>query len=188
MRPAGGAAALRRPITYGSRCGLLHAKEAVWPIRPASIKYCGAAATATAATNAARPVSLAGWRCTPPEYAATPLNQVWGVDHRALTTAAGDPPLPADLPADSQLRLLEYPTVFELKVVGLKDDTFADDMHAACARAGGFAASELTLRWRDSARSGKYRAVTLRGTFAGAEQIHRCYAAVGADTRVRFVV
>ena len=78
--------------------------------------------------------------------------------------------------------LVEYPTVYMFKVMGLAAGGFEDHARALVVRAAGTEA-ELTVKVRDSA-GGKYSSVSVSVRLESEEQRRAVYAALHADPRV----
>mmetsp|Transcript_4975 Transcript_4975/g.9106 ORF Transcript_4975/g.9106 Transcript_4975/m.9106 type:complete len:201 (+) Transcript_4975:130-732(+) len=79
--------------------------------------------------------------------------------------------------------LIDFPTVFTFKVIGLRQGEFAVDMRDSVANALELDSEFVKMSFRDN---GKYRSVTLDAPCTSAEQIYSVYAAVSKDPRVKF--
>lgn len=90
------------------------------------------------------------------------------------TARAEEPKRPLD-------ELVDFPTVFTFKVVGLNAGDFVGDITAAAAAALGTEERHLKTTFRDR---GKYRSITLRAPVSCSNEIYSVYAAVGKVRRL----
>lgn len=82
--------------------------------------------------------------------------------------------------------LIQYPSLFPIKVMGLKTDTFVPAMtHIANQFDPSFDASRIELR---ESRGGKYLGVTLTITATSREQLDELYRTLSTHPMVKLVL
>jgi uncharacterized protein len=97
--------------------------------------------------------------------------------------AVAEPPSPTESPITS---LIEYPSTFPIKVMGMNVDGFAAAMIEAARRFDpALDAQAVTTR---PSRGGKYLGVTLSVTATSRAQLDALYGALTAHPMVKFVL
>lgn len=101
---------------------------------------------------------------------------------RASSSSPGSDASP---PEDERIfeKILDFPTDFELKVIGDNEGSFQDDMMAIVSDTIGCPPAEVTSRMR---QKGKYASVTIQCTMPTADILYATYSALDADARVKF--
>ena len=84
-------------------------------------------------------------------------------------------------------RLVEYPTDFTIKVIGIDDATCSSDMVDYVAGVVNKPAASIEFSTAASKKK-KYTSVTISAPVASAEELHQCYAALKQDTRVKMAL
>lgn len=79
--------------------------------------------------------------------------------------------------------IVEYPTTIGIKIIGLNEGDFVQDMLNVCREVTKQKAEDVEVKWRDK---GKYRAITINLTFQDADMVYATYAAINKDPRVKF--
>ncbi|CAM9313655.1 unnamed protein product [Hapterophycus canaliculatus] len=80
--------------------------------------------------------------------------------------------------------LVEYPGSFELKIIGVNDDTFVSDIREAVA---GCLTNGVDNVIKCSTREkGKYTSITLKVHVNNSTQLYKCYEVINQDKRVKF--
>ncbi|CAM9533585.1 unnamed protein product [Scytosiphon promiscuus] len=80
--------------------------------------------------------------------------------------------------------LVEYPGSFELKIIGVNDDTFVSDIRQAVA--GCLANGEDSVIKCSTREKGKYTSITLKVHVNNSTQLYKCYEVINLDKRVKF--
>ena len=106
----------------------------------------------------------------------------------AALAPASDPNVePAASSAEGSVfdRMLDYPTTFQIKVIGLSQGHFASDMIDICSRVTGVPSEDIKFSLRDT-KTKKYRSVTIDVPVESAAMLYACYEALSKDPRVKF--
>ena len=94
------------------------------------------------------------------------------------------PPDPSDIPPEASL--IEYPSLFPIKVMGLNADGFVHAMTLIAARFDpGFDATTVELR---PSRGDKYLGITLNVTATSREQLDELYRTLSTHPMVKMVL
>lgn len=93
------------------------------------------------------------------------------------------PSLPPSLPPQPPQQLVQFPCVFTIKVVGVRQGEFTEDILDAVGGVVGRTRDELKHSVRDN---GKWRSITVEVPVQTSEQLYAVYEAVGKDPRVKF--
>ncbi|MBA3588082.1 DUF493 family protein [Methylibium sp.] len=94
------------------------------------------------------------------------------------------PAVPPDIPPEASL--IEYPSAFPIKVMGVNEDGFAQAM-AEIARRFDPSFDPATVEMRPS-KGNKYLGLTLTVTAISREQLDDLYRALGAHPSVKVVL
>lgn len=99
----------------------------------------------------------------------------------------GDGSSPSPSSSDASYRswdhLVDFPTVFTFKVIGMAQGDFMNDIVDSVASALQMDRKYLKTSFRDR---GKYRSITLEAPVNTSHQIYDVYAAIDRDPRVKF--
>ncbi len=97
------------------------------------------------------------------------------------------PPLPGAAPEPSRTEsLIEYPSLFPIKVMGLKVDTLVHTITLIAHRFDPvFDASTITLR---ESKGGKYLSVTITVTATSREQLDELYRTLSTHPMIQYVL
>jgi putative lipoic acid-binding regulatory protein len=92
-----------------------------------------------------------------------------------------------DTGAEEQRALdaLNYPTSFTMKVIGVRDDSFEEDIINAIGECLAIYPETLEVS-RKVTNNDKFVSITISHTFDCADDIYKVYAIVQADPRVKF--
>ncbi len=96
------------------------------------------------------------------------------------------PPDAQTQPGANQTSLIEYPSLFPIKVMGLKVDGFVDAM-AHIARTFDPSFNETTIELRDS-KAGNYLGITLTVTATSRDQLDELYRTLSTHPMVKIVL
>ncbi|CAM9393880.1 unnamed protein product [Sphacelaria rigidula] len=80
--------------------------------------------------------------------------------------------------------LVKYPGKFELKIIGVNDDTFVGDIRrvvAACLTKGDEHVVSCSTR-----EKGRYTSISLNVFVENSSQLYKCYEVINEDKRVKF--
>ncbi|CAN0153337.1 unnamed protein product [Ectocarpus fasciculatus] len=80
--------------------------------------------------------------------------------------------------------LVEYPGSFDLKIIGVDDDTFVSDIRTAVA--GCLTNGEDNVIKCSTREKGKYTSITLKVRVENSTQLYKCYEVINEDKRVKF--
>ncbi|CAM9315114.1 unnamed protein product [Ectocarpus sp. 12 AP-2014] len=80
--------------------------------------------------------------------------------------------------------LVEYPGSFDLKIIGVDDDTFVSDIRKAVA--GCLTNGEDNVVKCSTREKGKYTSITLKVRVENSTQLYKCYEVINEDKRVKF--
>ena len=85
-------------------------------------------------------------------------------------------------------KTVTFPTsTFIIKVIGVNEPSFASDIVNSVAVIVNESPEKINVETKVTS-GGKYMSVSITPTFQAAEEIYRVYAAVQADSRVKFVI
>eukprot|EP00752_Nemacystus_decipiens_P007863 g7025.t1 len=80
--------------------------------------------------------------------------------------------------------LVEYPGSFDIKVIGVDDDTFVSDIRTAVA--GCLTNGEDSVVKCSTREKGKYTSITIKVRVENSTQLYKCYEVINEDKRVKF--
>ena len=83
--------------------------------------------------------------------------------------------------------IVTFPTIFMIKVIGINDSTFADDMVSIVAEVIAEPREKIAFSTKETS-GGKYLSVSISPTFVKSDDVYAAYEAVSKDGRVKFVI
>ncbi|CAM9520012.1 unnamed protein product [Ectocarpus sp. 8 AP-2014] len=81
--------------------------------------------------------------------------------------------------------LVDYPCEFEIKVIGINEGSFADDIAATVSAVCEVETSDVRFTVRDTT-SGRYQSITVHAPVKNATMLYKCYELIDEDPRVKF--
>ncbi|CAM9355521.1 unnamed protein product [Hapterophycus canaliculatus] len=81
--------------------------------------------------------------------------------------------------------LVDYPCEFEIKVIGINEGSFADDIAATVSAVCEVETSDVRYTVRDTT-SGRYQSITVHAPVKNATMLYKCYELIDEDPRVKF--
>eukprot|EP00903_Cladosiphon_okamuranus_P014117 g13121.t1 len=81
--------------------------------------------------------------------------------------------------------LVDYPCEFAIKVIGINEGSFADDIAATVSQVCKVEASDVRFTVRDTS-SGRYQSITVHAPVKNATMLYKCYELIDEDPRVKF--
>lgn len=80
--------------------------------------------------------------------------------------------------------LVEYPGSFDLKIIGVNDESFVADIRKAVA--GCLTKGDDNVLKCSTREKGKYTSITLKVHVDNSSQLYKCYEVINKDSRVKF--
>eukprot|EP01041_Mallomonas_annulata_P000617 gene617-1191_t len=82
---------------------------------------------------------------------------------------------------------LTFPVKFQIKVIGINDQTFAVDMVSILGSIVGTKPEDINVTVRETS-GGKYISVSALPVFNSADELYSAYEAISKDSRVKFLL
>lgn len=120
-------------------------------------------------------------RSSPPDVTKMVLRPDWEREGRVYGLR-----MPPERTAERAFEyLVEYPCEFAIKVIGINEGSFANDIAATVSAVCEVDTSDVRFTVRDTS-SGRYQSITVHAPVKNATMLYKCYELIAEDPRVKF--